>query len=245
MNNTTGGLPPELRSPGDQAGSPALKAVLFDMDGVLVETEPCHMASYVIAFRKFGLHISPEEYTRTVTLGGTRVYDWFRSLGGDASREDLYAAKDSEFARLAGESLVAKDGAAGLVGELAAAGIGLAVGTSARRSVVTTVLRQVELLDFFSTIVAMEDVVRIKPDPEVYLKAASHLGVMPGEAVVIEDTPNGILAAKRAGISVVGVPSVLTMGADFSDADLVCRSLSDLNLVTLDALLRRRVAVAG
>jgi len=222
-----------------------LKAVLFDMDGVLVETEPVHAAAYVIAFRRFGLRISPEQYTKAVTLGGSRVDDWFRSLGGEASHQDLYAAKDSEFRRLAEGALVPKEGAAALISELVEAGVRLALGTSARHSVATTVLGQIGLLDCFSALVAMEDVTRIKPDPEVYLKAASLLDVSPGEAVVVEDTPNGILAAKRAGICAIGVASVLTAGSDFSKADLVCGSLSDLDLMMLEGLLRRCAAAAG
>ncbi len=214
-----------------------LKAVLFDMDGVLVETEPIHAAAYVITFRRFGVRVRPEEYTQAVTLGGSRVHDWFRNLGGVASSQELYAVKDVEFRRLAGEALAPKRGAAELVGELHDAGIKLALCTSARHSVARVVLAETGLLDRFSAIVGMEDVTRIKPDPEVYLKAARLLGVTPGEVVVIEDTPNGILAARRAGMRAVGVPSSLTAGSDFSNADMLCEWLSDLDLMALESLL--------
>ena len=222
-----------------------LKAVLFDMDGVLVETEPLHAGAYVITFGRFGVRIRAEEYTQTVTLGGSRVYDWFKSLGGEASSQELYTAKDAEFRHLAGESLAPKRGAAELVRELHGAGIRLALGTSARHNVAAVVLAEIGLLNCFSAIVAMEDVVRIKPDPEVYLKAALLLGVTAHEAVVIEDTPNGILAARRAGICAVGVPSMLAAGSDFSKADLVCESLSDLNLTILERLLGGCAAAGG
>jgi len=216
-----------------------LRAVLFDMDGVLVETEPIHAAAYVVTFGRFGVQVRPGEYTRAVTLGGSRVHDWFRSLGGVASPQELYAVKDVEFRRLAGESLAPKRGAAELVCTLHNAGIKLALCTSARHSLACVVLAEIGLLERFSTVVGMEDVAHIKPDPEVYLKAAQLLGVTPGEAVVIEDTPNGVLAAKRAGMRAVGVPSLLTAGSDFSNADMLCESLSDLDLRALENLLGR------
>jgi beta-phosphoglucomutase-like phosphatase (HAD superfamily) len=94
-------------------------------------------------------------------------------------------------------------------------------------------LTRLGLIEFFEQIVTADDVEKTKPDPALFLLAAEKLGVTPQQAIVFEDSRNGVLAGKRAGMYVVAVPNPLTDGMDFSEADLKLGSLADLSLEQL------------
>ncbi len=214
-----------------------LKAVFFDKDGILADTEPFHAQAYVRAFAAFGVRIDAGEFRRAVTLDGRRAVDWFRQLGGAAPQADLYAAKDRFYGQLTGGAEQPREGLRELVADLAAHGAAMYVATSARRALAERMLDQFGIRASFSRVLGLEDVSAIKPDPEVYLKAIAAAGVAPQETVVLEDMPRGIIAARRAGIAAVAVPTEPRDGLDFSEANLVVDSLSELSAARLDELL--------
>jgi beta-phosphoglucomutase-like phosphatase (HAD superfamily) len=109
----------------------------------------------------------------------------------------------------------------------------LAVASSGKRSWVAGNLTRFGLLDYFQVICTSEDVEKVKPDPALFLLAAEKLGVRPQEAIVFEDSYNGLVAAKKAGTFVVIVPNPLTEHMDFSQADIKLKSLADLPLKDL------------
>jgi HAD superfamily hydrolase (TIGR01509 family) len=117
--------------------------------------------------------------------------------------------------------------------------LGLKIGLASSSSCawVTGHLRRLGLLDYFDCICARDDVRLTKPDPQLYTLAASRLEVDPGEAVAIEDSPNGILAAKRAGLHCLAVPNELTRQLSLDQADLCVESLADFPLEKLLAAL--------
>jgi len=106
----------------------------------------------------------------------------------------------------------------------------LAIASSSPHQWVDRFLRQLGLSETFDAIICREDVLSVKPDPDLFLAALKALAVSAAEAVVFEDSPNGILAAKRAGVCVVAVPNPVTKHADLTRADLVLGSLADLPL---------------
>ena len=203
-----------------------MAAVIFDMDGVLVDSGPAHRASWKALLEELGRPLPPEFWRRTIGRPAEEAVG--RLLGQTLSPGEVLALcrrKHEHYLRLAGDGLPAIAGALGFVEQLDRRQVPRAVATSARRVDATRLLGAVGLLERFGVIVAAEDVQRGKPDPEVYLSAARGLGVPPAACLVFEDALVGIEAARRAGMRVIGVATahaereLLDAGAERAIAD--------------------------
>jgi HAD superfamily hydrolase (TIGR01509 family) len=203
---TTGPRPPAApRVPG---GTTALRAVLFDMDGLLIDSEPLWFeAERMVMARLGGRWDAADQHA---LIGGSLD----RTVSYLLAKADRPAGRD-EVARwlLDGMSglirtrgLPVQPGARELVSEVASAGIPRALVTSSARQIMLAALVVTGLS--FPVTVCGEDVSRTKPDPEPYLLAAARLGVPPPGCVALEDSPNGVAAARAAGCPVIAVPSV-------------------------------------
>jgi len=190
-----------------------LRAVVFDFDGVLVDSEPLHFRSLRDALSPEGVEITEEEYARSLLAhddrGAIRIALESRGQAFDPARVDRIGARKVEaFARLIPQIPVF-DGARGLVRGLEAE-MPLAIASGARRDEVDAILRGVGLRDAFATIVGAEDAPRTKPDPAPYLEAVRRLasrasGLGPADCLAVEDSMPGIAAALGAGLKVLGV----------------------------------------
>lgn len=214
-----------------RSAPPPTRAVLFDMDGVLVDSTAPHVAAWERFLDEHGL-APPAEGVRS--LFGRRALDAVAGLlGVDPTAAEAHAAV-AELEAHASAGLEARgpggllvDGVEPLVRDLAAAGWRLAVATSARRHVATHSLGP--LYDAFETLVAAEDVERGKPEPDVYLTAARRIGVPPSACVVVEDAVAGVEAGHRAGMHVVAVSSTAPRTQLWqAGADQVIERVSDL-----------------
>ncbi len=204
-------------------------AVLFDFDGVLVDTE---WAIYQSWRRMFEAHDHPlplEIYTRCI---GSDFATWspkthLEQLTGKAfDWHDLDARRQQEImANLQGAGPM--PGAVGLLEKLSAAAIPLAVVSSSSHHWVDGWLERLRLDAYFRTTVCRGDAPRIKPAPDLYLEAARRLAVQPEECLVIEDSGNGLASAKAAGMRAWIVPNRVTRCLDFAAADRICRSLAE------------------
>lgn len=214
------------------------KAVIFDMDGVLADTEPVHGRAFVRAFAGVGIRIDFEDYRRGVTLGGNTVRDLFVSLGGNLEMwEKVKSIKDREMqATLALDGVKPLPGVRRLIEDLRRSDIRVALATSARSRSMQLVLDRLDMWSCFDAFATKDDVEVEKPDPAVFLHAASLLRVKPAECAVIEDSPRGVLAAKRAGMKCVAVPTPSTADGDFSLADAVVNSLECVSAASLARL---------
>lgn len=186
-----------------------MHAVIFDFDGVLVDSEPVHEAAIRSALRSLGLPADWTDWRRYMGLGDRQAFD--RILADQGVRMDeptfdaIRDAKSREIgAMLAAGAARPYPGAAALVKQ-AAAVAPCAVCSGSRRHEVEPVLRALKVLDLLGAVVTADDVARTKPDPEPYLTAARALGQPPESCVAIEDTPIGVRAAVAAGVCVVGV----------------------------------------
>lgn len=184
----------------------ATTAIIFDMDGVLVDSGPSHRASWRAMLAALGEPEPPEAWRRTIGRPAHEAVS--RLLGrelspGEARR--LSQLKHEHYVRLAEAGLPAVPGAAVFLDALAALGVPRAVATSAHRADVARLLAPLGLLDHFAVVVAAEDVSRGKPDPEVYLRAAHGIGVEPPGCLVFEDSLVGIQAARAAGMRVIAL----------------------------------------
>jgi len=225
-------LPPSLHSLAMPAGQ--IKAVIFDMDGVLTDSEPLINAAAVAMFRERGVRVQPEDFTPFIGTGENRY------LGGVAEKYrctlDVAQAKHRTYElyleRVAQE-LHAFPGAPELVRQCRAAGLKVALASSADRIKIDANLHQIGLPPAeWDAIVCADDVAHKKPAPDVFLAAARRLGLRPAACVVVEDAVNGIQAAKAAGMRCVAVAQSFGT-AQLAQADLVRERIADLSLADL------------
>ena len=211
-----------------------MRAAIFDMDGVLADSEPLICAAACEMFRERGVTVRPEDFHPFVGAGENRY------IGGVAEKYglavDIVQAKARTYElylRMVPEKLFVFPGAAALVSACRAAGWPCAVASSADRIKVDANLRKIGLpCESWQAVVTAEDVERRKPDPALFLKAALRLGVAPSSCTVVEDAVNGVVAAKAAGMRCVAVATTFP-AEKLSQADVVRASIAE---VTLDDL---------
>ena len=199
--------------------SARLRAVLFDMDGLLVDSEPLWFeAERTVMARMGGSWTRADQLELTGgSLGHTVGYLRAKAL---RPAEPALVGRwlvDAMAALVAGRGVPLMAGAAELLAEVAAAGIPSALVTSTQRRIMDAIIASAGLA--FAVTVCGEDVRRAKPDPEPYLRAAALLGEAPGGCVALEDSPRGIAAAQAAGCPVIAVPS-MPLPAGMADAGL-------------------------
>ena len=238
-----------------------LKALIFDCDGVLAETErDGHRVAFNKTFADKGYKIEWDvaQYKELLKVGGgkERMRHFFEHEGwpagttdADALIKELHKAKTDCYMRIveSGE-LPLRPGVARLVDEAIASGVKLAVcSTSNERAVnaVVETLLGTRRKARFSVILAGAVVSRKKPDPEIYALVLERLGIAPTEGVVIEDNRNGLLAAKGAGLHCVVTTNGYTQDEDFSEADLVVSELGDPPNVRVDLATLRDIIETG
>jgi HAD superfamily hydrolase (TIGR01509 family) len=215
-----------------------VRALVFDFDGLIIDTEGPVYQAWREVYEEHGEELSFSFWQSIIGRGS----NWFDPLADLEKR--LGRALDGEAIRIARrvrvEELVAAlpilPGVEEWIEAARRRGLKLAVASSSSRSWVVGHLERLGLGARWDAIRCRDDVARAKPDPDLYLAAVKDLGVRPAEAVAVEDSPHGCLAAKRAGLYCVAVPSALTSDLDFSAADLRLGSLAELSL---DELLAR------
>ncbi|MFH1788522.1 MAG: HAD family phosphatase [Candidatus Altiarchaeota archaeon] len=218
-----------------------MKAAIFDLDGTLIDLFEVHLRAFKELVRKHsGLEFTREDLVAGYGLRGEEIVESFlgKNEVHDVDVGELTKERVSLAEKGAGEALVLP-GVLELLAKLKSGGVRLAVGTSARRSMTIRVLEAAGLAGFFDAVVAIDDVSRGKPAPDIFLKAAGKLGVAPADCVVFEDSPYGIRAAKAAGMKSVAVlhGSQTPDELEKSKADLTLKSLENASLEALESLL--------
>lgn len=207
------------------------------MDGVIVDTEPLHKKTERVTLSPFGISLTDGEldsYMGTeASLLMTRFIERYHL---NVTFDVLYASYKENLLRLFGEGVPAVPGTYDLIRTLSKAGIPMAVGSSSNRELVRLVLSQTGLADRFIAVVSGDDAARSKPHPDIFLEAAARIGVLPGRCVVIEDSTNGVAAAKAAGMFCVGFRNPNSTGQDLTPADWVVRSMEEITVGRLAAL---------
>ncbi|BET66139.1 HAD family hydrolase [Opitutales bacterium ASA1] len=215
--------------------SATLRAVCFDFDGLILDTESACFGSWQWLFREHGHEYPLVEYLRIVgsDYGENNprlLLD--RQVGRSLDWSALDVLRHEEERRL-GAHLVIKPGIRELVAEATRLGLKRAVVSSSTLQWVRGHLDRHGLLASFHLLVTREDAARVKPAPDLYLEAARRLEIEPHEAIAFEDSHNGSLAARRAGLRCVAVPNEVTASQDFAHADARVESLAGLDLADL------------
>jgi HAD superfamily hydrolase (TIGR01509 family) len=211
-----------------------LKAVLWDLDGTLVDSEEFHWLSWRDTMRPEGVELTYEQFLASFGQRNDRIVPAW--LGPDVEAERMRRIgedKETEFRRLAeNHGLTPLPGAREWLTALKAAGWTQSIASSAPRVNVEMMLRVAGLDGCLDAIVSADDVTRGKPDPQVFLRAAERLGVPPARCIVVEDAAAGIEGARRAGMRSIGV----TKNGHLA-ADVTVMSLADLTPDAFDRLL--------
>ncbi len=214
--------------------SHSIEAIIFDMDGVLTDSEPLINEAAIRMFREVGIEVRPEDFAPFVGAGENRY------IGGVAEKYgrviDIAVAKKRTYEiylQLVPKGLRAFPGAVEFVLTCRRADLRTALASSADEVKIQANLRKIDLPpEGWDAIVTGEDVARPKPQPEIFLAAARKLGVNPGTCCVVEDALNGIAAAKAAGMRCVAVAQTFPAGL-LDKADLVRPSIADVTLTDL------------
>jgi HAD superfamily hydrolase (TIGR01509 family) len=214
-------------------------AVLFDMDGLLVDTEPVWTIAEVELAHRLGGEFTPE---LKATIVGTRlevavptILSWYGGPTDDATVATTSAWVLDRMVELFAERPLVLPGVGDLLAALAEAGVATALVSSSYRVLVDAVLSHG--FGPFDLTLAGDEVLHAKPHPEPYLTAAARLGVDPRRCVVLEDSPAGVASAEAAGCAVVAVPSVAGVAFEPGVQRLVLTSLAELGLDDLRTLL--------
>jgi len=186
---------------------PAVRALLWDLDGVIVSSGHYHYLAYRGVLSPRGVELSEERYT--TRLFGKRNEDILRELLGDRVSEEelapIAARKEEKFRELVQGNIHALPGAEALLRRAREGGLKQCIVSSTPRANVRMILESLGVRDMLDAIVAEEDVNRGKPDPQGFLAGAARLGVEVSGCVVLEDAPEGIAAGKAAGMQCIGV----------------------------------------
>jgi HAD superfamily hydrolase (TIGR01509 family) len=215
------------------------RCVAFDLDGVLVDTEPAFERSVGDLLAARGLGLTPELARRMLGTTTVQAFEHLRAHFRLAEPVEALANESVErlFALLDAEPAPLLPGAAELLDRLGRRGVPVAIATSSHREHVERVLGPYRLLDRFAFVMTCADVTRGKPDPEIYLETARRFGHDPADMVVLEDSPNGLRAARGAGARCVVIPHARVPLDAIGLADAVVPSLAADELAVLLGLV--------
>lgn len=187
-----------------------LKAVIFDLDGLLADTEPLSFRIYQELLAPYGLGFPLSHYAAHYS-GRTAIANLQQcrqEFGLDTSVEELLLRTKEIERRLLAEGVALKKGAYALLNHLRTEGLSIALATSSVKDRAEGILKSAGIIDYFDVFVCAADIQHSKPHPEIFLKAVQKLGLLPMECLVLEDSEAGVEAAFRAGIPVIHIPDM-------------------------------------
>lgn len=206
-----------------------IKAVIFDLDGVLVDTEALSREANRKVMKEYGTELTQEEKRKAIGRPDLEIFrDALEARGLDLKPEELTREKDRIYLELIKGRVRPLPGAREILERLKEKGIPFAIASSGTPAKIRGSLTETGLIGLINTIVSANDISRGKPYPDIFLKAAEKLGMEPGDCLVVEDAEAGIEAAKAAGMRCIALKSPNTFGQDFSKADMILDSLKEV-----------------
>ncbi len=216
-----------------------IQTVIFDMDGVIVDTEPVHHDAYHQHFKQLNINVSPETYASFTGNSTKNIYERLKAQH-DLTEEvqALVETKRNLFNEAfdAKEDLYLLPGVEDLIKELHRNGMQLVLASSSAKVTIDRIFKRFQLHQYFTHTVSGEDFPKSKPNPAIFIQAALLAGTPTENCIVIEDSTNGVKAANAAGIYCIGYNSVNSKLQDLSTADLVIQHFDELNFERIQAL---------
>jgi HAD superfamily hydrolase (TIGR01509 family) len=213
-------------------------AVIFDFDGVLIDSEGLQYKSYLEVLSRYGVWVSLVEYCEYWIAAGCGPEHAVEKYGLPITAEQLRDQKNPVYHKILRQGVTLMPGVVAALSRIGQV-FPLALATNSNRTDVGYALEHFDLARHFAVVVTRDDYEHPKPEPDAFLTAASRLAVPPERCVVIEDAHKGIVAAKRAGAKVIAVPNEYTRTNDFSSADAVLRGLEGLDVELIERLVGR------
>lgn len=206
-----------------------IKAVIFDMDGLMIDSEPIHLKAYNKAMKSLGVILSFKDYSKYLGISDIDISkDIIKRFKLNISKEELMKKKDVIYKKLLKRDIIPKLGLVDLVKKLKNEGYLLAVASSSHTEEILIVLSTLNLKSFFKEIVSADNVKKAKPSPDIFLLTAKKLNVIPEDCLVLEDSSNGVIASKKAKMYCYAIPSVKTNKDRFILADRVLNNLNEV-----------------
>lgn len=210
--------------------------VIFDMDGVIVDTEPLHKTAYYQHFAELNIDVDSELFSKFTGKSTKNVYQMIKDIFGiQTNVEELTERKRTIFYGLfdSDPALKLLDGVEVLIKNLHSANFQLILASSAAKSTIDRVFKRFNLFPFFSHLLSGEDFPESKPNPAIFIEAQRLSGNDKSDCIVIEDSTNGILAANGAGIFCIGYKSENSKNQNYESADLVINHFDELKVESL------------
>jgi HAD superfamily hydrolase (TIGR01509 family) len=219
-----------------------IKAIIFDMDGVMIESEPLWEKTERILLRRRSIDYNPTYRDKIVGLNQKDSAELLKeTFGLPETIEEIIAERVEILISLYEEELELVPGLVPLLEELKRKEFLLALASSSPLRVINFVLDKFSLGEFFSVVVSGDSVELGKPHPDIYLHTTKKLGVPPEECLVIEDSINGVKSAKKAGMTCIAIPDKRLNQEEFQTADLIIDSLDKISAQVIKNLSRLNI----
>lgn len=217
-----------------------IKAVIFDMDGVIIDSEPIHLEFAMELFKKLGVNMSNEEYSKFIGTTSHYMWDTIKKKYNlnNTIEELIEMERNGFFDFLSSPDMTIKpiEYIPELLKALHQNDYKIALASSSPIRVIEFIMDSFKIKKYFDELVTGDFVKRSKPEPDIFLYAADKLGVLPEECVVVEDSHNGVLAAKKAGMKCIGYRNLNSGNQDISKADKIINSFNELDINNLTFL---------
>jgi HAD superfamily hydrolase (TIGR01509 family) len=216
-----------------------IKAVIFDMDGLMIDSEIIHSKSYETVLKEYGVIPNYKKSGIVHTTGIGALDNWKQLIKQYTLNEKidiLIDKKRTVHQKLLKENLIPMSGLIPLLKLLKNNKFKIAIGSSANRDNINILTEAFNITHYFDAIVSGQSVTRRKPNPDIFLKAEEELKVSPNNCLVLEDAENGVVAAYAAGMKIIAVPNNYTKYEDFSKANNVVNSLKSVTMDLINSL---------
>jgi putative hydrolase of the HAD superfamily len=217
-----------------------IKAIVFDFDGLIIDTETAWYYAFKKTMEAYDCQLPLELFSQCVGTDDTVLHEFFRTELGERCNIEEIEAKAKDLHTIQMEKIEAREGVKDYLEEAKALGYQIGLASSSRKEWVTSYLKRLGLLHYFEVIVTGDMVEKVKPAPDLYVKAMERLHVQPSEALAFEDSLNGSKAALAAGLRCIIVPNPVTEFLAFEPHHIRLASMAEKSLREVVQLVEQR-----
>ena len=213
-----------------------IKGIVFDFDGLILDTETPELESWQFIYKEYGIPFPTKEYIKNIGSvfdDNSPIQYLIEKLGSKKIPQSKIQQKFIELKSHLFEKEPFLPGVLGYLKEASSLGLRIGLASSSDSTWINYHVNRLGLRDYFYCILTKDDVIKVKPFPEIYLLSLLKLGLNNSEVIVLQDSLNGISAAKSAQLFTIAIPNQTTISLNFEKADIVLGSLSDISLIEL------------